>query len=317
VQICISVFCATLLWLVFPSNMELSQQQKIPRLADGRPDLQGNWDYSSIIPLERPLTDRGNQLLASPAISLDRESSPDLSAEYTESAAPMVGSSRSEAWPEIKPSSNRGSLITSPDSGRIPTLTRQGQSRINGLRQAADTNLGVEARPLTERCLIGSNSGPPMIPGAIDNLVQVIQAGDHVIIHNQSVNSTRIIALRTARSSRYMRQRGGDSIGFWDGDTLVIETTNFVTPTAFAHSSDQLSLQEKFWLINASTLGYEFTVSDTSTWSEIWTARLEMRRTATPVREHACHEENDDLKQVMADSRRLELLEENDLDDES
>ncbi len=112
VQICMGVFCATLLWFVLPSNMELPQQQKIPRLADGRPDLQGNWDYSSIIPLERPLTDRGNQLLASPAISLDRESSPDLSAEYTESATPMAGSSRSEAWPGVKPGSNRGSLIT-------------------------------------------------------------------------------------------------------------------------------------------------------------------------------------------------------------
>ena len=140
---------------------------------------------------------------------------------------------------------------------------------------------GPEDRGVGERCILGFNSGPPMLPSAYNNNVQIFQTGDHVALLNEMVHNTRIIPLDgRPHLPGGVRQWVGDSRGRWQGDTLVVETTNFHGETAFPNSGPDLRLTERFSRPDASTLLYEFTVDDPSTWTKPWTVQVPMKQSS-------------------------------------
>ena len=202
----------------------------------------------------------------------------------------------------------RTSLITDPPTGRIPELTEAAQQKNAERRELARLAEGIEVRPLAERCIMGFNSGPPMIPSAYNNNVQIVQTDDYFLIHNEMVHNVRPVRLADTAHRDTPRKWEGDSVGTWEGDTLVIETRNFARETAFGNSSANMHLIEKFWMIDADTLGYEFTVEDPTTWTAPWTVMFPMRRGELPIYEYACHEGNYSMAGILAGWRRLESL---------
>ncbi len=269
-------------------------QGKFPRLADGMPNLQGTWDFRTITPLQRPLEFGDREVLtAEEAAAFEAARQEQLDRDnFTDTS---TTGDYNQFWydrgSEIL-DSNRTSLITYPADGRIPKLTEQAERRNADRREAAARNAGIEARPLSERCIMGFNSGPPMLPSAYNNNVQLVQAGDHFVIHNEMVHNARIVKMGAGGYRETPRDWEGDSIGHWDGDTLVVETRYFARATSFGNSSANMELTEKFWLIDSDTLGYEFTISDPTTWTDSWTVMFPMRRAAGPIYEYACHEGN-------------------------
>jgi hypothetical protein len=273
----------------------------IPRLDNGLPDLQGTWDFRTITPLQRPeqygdlevlSADQAVEFEIARRVELDRDNFTDetTTGDYNEFWYDR-GSEILESF--------RTSLITSPANGRLPEMTEFAQNLAAESRSAAALNEGIEVRPLSERCIMGFNSGPPMLPSAYNNNVQLVQTADHVLIHNEMVHNARIVKMDTEQHLDSPRKWEGDSIGYWDGDTLVVETRNFAGATSFMNSSENMELLEKFWLIDAETLGYEFT-----------TAMFPMVRAQEPIYEYACHEGNYSMAGIMAGWRTLEVQEE-------
>lgn len=287
-----------------------SGSSNIPRLANGQPDLQGTWDFRTITPFQRPeaLGDKAT-LTAEEAAQFeveelerrDRDNFTDTSTtgDYNEFWYDRGGEILGD---------RRTSLITDPPNGRIPALTAAAQER-NAVRQeAARLAAGIESRPLSERCIMGFNSGPPMIPSAYNNNVQLVQTDDHLLIHNEMVHNIRPVKMHTSEHRQSPRKWEGDSVGRWEGDTLIIETRHFARDTAFGNSSANMHLLEKFWLIDADTLGYEFTITDPTTWAAPWTVMFPMVRTVEPIYEYACHEGNYAMAGILGGWRRLEAL---------
>ena len=299
------------LFLVLAAPNALAQEgDDVPRLTNGLPDLQGTWDFRTITPLQRPQEFADQEVLSADQAAefeiarqeqLDRDNFTDTTTTgdynqfWYDRGTEILGS-------------NRTSLITYPPDGRIPELTEQAQERNAARREAATLNYGIEVRPLSERCIMGFNSGPPMLPSAYNNNVQLIQTGEHILIHNEMVHNARIVKMNASEHRQAPRDWEGDSIGYWDGDTLVVETRHFARATSFGNSSENMELTERFWLIDADTLGYEFTISDPTTWTDSWTAMFPMRRAVEPIYEYACHEGNYSMSAIMAGWRTQEVI---------
>ena len=287
-----------------------SPSDDIPRLANGQPDIQGTWDFRTITPFQRPedLADIDVLTEAQAAAFEDAENERRDRDNFTDTS---TTGDYNQFWydrgTEIL-DDGRTSLIVDPAHGRIPTLTDAARNRNQLRRNAAQEAAGVEVRPLSERCIMGFNSGPPMILSAYNNNVQLVQTEDFVLIHNEMVHNIRPVKMNATAHLEVPRKWEGDSIGHWEGDTLIIETRNFARETAFGNSSANMQLMEKFWMIDADTLGYEFTISDPTTWEAPWTVMFPMRRTADPIYEYACHEGNYSMAGILGGWRRLEAL---------
>ncbi len=287
-----------------------SASDDIPRLVDGHPDLQGTWDFRTITPMQRPQSLADVEVLnetdaaafeAAENVRRDRDNFTDTT---TTGDYNQFWYDRGTELLE----DGRTSLITDPANGRIPALTDAAQARNRLRREASRLAEGVEVRPLAERCIMGFNSGPPMTPSAYNNNVQLVQAGDYVLIHNEMVHNIRPVKMDATAHLEVPRKWEGDSIGRWDDDVLVVETNNFARATSFGNSSDNMHLLEKFWLIDADTLGYEFTITDPTTWEAPWTAMFPMHRAELPIYEYACHEGNYAMAGILGGWRRLEAL---------
>ena len=155
---------------------------------------------------------------------------------------------------------------------------------------------------------MGFNSGPPMIPSAYNNNLQIVQTGDYFLLHNEMIHNVRPVRLENSQHRDVPRKWEGDSIGYWEGDTMIVETKNFLRDTAFGNSSSNMQLTEKFWMIDADTLGYEFTIEYPSTWTEAWTVMFPMTRADLPIYEYACHEGNYSMAGILGGWRMLESL---------
>src|SRR4029077_5466438 len=203
----------------------------------------------------------------------------------------------------------RTSLIVDPPNGRLPAMTPEGKIRAD-LRAAElrETQFGRphadswEDRPLQERCIVGLNAGPPMTPGAYNNNVQLVQTPGYVLLVNEMVHSARIVPMDGRRHGS-IRQWKGDSIGHWEGDTLVVDTINFKRETSLDGSSANMHLVERFTRVDANTLLYEFTVDDPTMWTRPWTAVVPMTKSDDPVYEYACHEGNYAMSGILAGAR--------------
>jgi hypothetical protein len=293
-----------------------------PRTPDGQPDLQGVWDYRTITPLERP------KELGTKAFFTEEEAAKYEKTENQRQNRDLIDPEQgglfypkggvvpyNEFWYDRGnkvAGTKRTSLIVDPPDGRLPAWTPEGQKEA-GLRAAAERNdqLGHpladswEDRPLQERCLVGLNAGPPMVPGAYNNDVQLLQTPGYVVILNEMVHSARIVPL-DGRPHGSVRQWRGDSVGHWEGNTLVVDTTNFRRETSLPGSSANTHLIERFTRTDANTLLYEFTVDDPTMWTRPWTAVVPMTKSDDPIYEYACHEGNYAMSGILAGARAVD-----------
>ena len=275
----------------------------------GDPDLQGVWDFRTITPLERPGELEGKDILtAEEAAAFEQETlaarNKDQRTSDGISADRDVSNAYNQFWWDFGDTltdDRRTSLVVDPPNGRIPR--KQSTSELAALYGDRVT-AGPEDRPLWERCVIGFNSGPPMLPSAYNNNVQLFQTPDHVVILNEMVHNARIVPLDgRPHLSSDIRQQVGDSRGHWDGDTLVVESTNFLRETGFTGSGAGLHLVERFSRADADTLVYEFTVEEPENFTQPWTTVIPMRRNIEPMFEYACHEGNYGMTNLLAGAR--------------
>ena len=204
----------------------------------------------------------------------------------------------------------RTSLIVDPPDGRIPPLTAEGQkraaARAEARKQMGGPFDGPENRGLAERCIVW-NAGPPILPIGYNSNYQIVQNADYVMILTEMIHDVRIIPLDGRPPlPQGIRQLLGSSRGRWEGDTLVVETTNFTDRTAFQGSGENLHVTERFTRVSADTLKYEFTVKDPSTWAVPWSAEIPMAAITGPIFEYACHEGNYGLANNLAGARAEE-----------
>ena len=198
----------------------------------------------------------------------------------------------------------RTSLVVDPPSGRIPFKPEYQEAaqirRLNLRNGFADH---YTDRSLADRCIMGFNAGPPMVSSAYNNNVQIFQAPGYVVILNEMVHNARIIPI-DGRPHGDLRQWSGDSRGRWEGETLVVETRNFLRETSLGGSSADTYLVERFRRMDPDTVMYEFTVEDPNNFTGPWTAMMPLRRTDGPLFEYACHEGNIGMEGIMAGARR-------------
>jgi len=294
------------------------------RTADGQFDLEGVWDFSTITPLERP-SGLGNKqtFTDEEAVAFEREENLRQNRDLIDSkkggAQYLPGSviPYNEFWYERGSKivgTRRTSLIIDPTDGRIPPLTPQAKQKQDAdAAIAREEQLGrvradsPQSRSISDRCILGFNAGPPMTPGAYNNHVQIAQSPGYVTLVVEMVHDARIVPIDgRPHLPSHLRQYKGDSIGRWDGRTLVIDTTNFLRETSFRGSSASLHLVERLTRVDADTLLYEFTVDDPKTWTKPWTAAVPMKRVQTPIYEYACHEGNYALRNILSGARAAE-----------
>ena len=202
----------------------------------------------------------------------------------------------------------RTSLVVDPPDGRIPALTAAARDRQAAARaRARGRTDGPEDRGISERCLVGFNSGPPMTPSYYNNNVQIFQSPGYVALLNEMIHNVRVIPVaRSPHAPSAVRQLTGDSRGRWDRDVLVVETTNFTDKSAFRGASEKLRLVERFRRVDRNTLLYQFTIDDPDTWTRPWTVEFPMRKTADRIYEYACHEGNYGMFNILSGARAEE-----------
>ena len=317
---------------------------RVPRLPDRHPDLGGTYNLATLTPLERPrgqnatLTKEEVQKLE--GANIDRRSRGDAPLAGDRSAPPVGGVGRgggaggavggyNSFWLDPGTTYNmvdgqyRTSIVIDPPDGRVPALTTEGQKRFvreyseGGEANSADKDLDStpgayddpERRPLAERCLLGfgSTSGPPTLNnGGYNNLHQIVQTADSVMILTEMVHDARIVRMNAPHLPKNFRLWLGDSVGHWEGDTLVIDTTNFTDKTHFRGSTENLHVVERLSRTGSRSLIYRFTVEDPATWTRPWTGEMTWSLTDEHIYEYACHEANYPLANTLRGARVAE-----------
>ena len=307
-----------LLVVVFAAGAQgQTDDSLVPRLSNGRPDLQGIWDYRTMTPLERPVDLQGKSVFTDEeAAEFLREALDNRNADRRDGTdrSAGIGSDVERAYNDVwwdygRPLTDdkRTSVIIDPPDGRIPYTTEarlEESSRFD--RFFAIVAAGPEDRGLWERCI---TRDLPRLSGAYNNNFQLFQTEEYVAILNEMVHEVRMIPLdKRSHVSEHIRQWQGNSVGHWDGDTLVVETRNFTDKTNFRGSRANLLLVERFTRLDTDTLLYEFTVEDSSVWTREWTAAVPMVRNDGRMYEYACHEGNYGMVGILAGARADEKM---------
>jgi hypothetical protein len=322
----------------------VSGQAKPPRTPDGHPDLQGVYDLATLTPLERaagqPLVQTDDEAARLEKLVADRKFRAGLPTKGDRSAPPKGGDGSTGAAGNVGGYNNfwidngtryvtvdgrkRMSIIVDPPDGRVPPLTEAARqraartSRPTADQQSREDDPGFdptpgayddpERRPLGERCLVGfgSTSGPPALPVLYNNLHQIVQTPDSVIIMNEMVHDARVVRMNAPHLPKTVRRWLGDSVGRWEGDTLVVDTTNFTDKTRFRGATENLHVVERFSRLDAKTLLYRFTIEDPATWASAWTGEYTWPATDEHLYEYACHEANYALLNILRGARLKE-----------
>ncbi len=284
-----------------------------PRTADGQPDLQGIWNSVTATPLERPADLAGKAFFTpAEAAAYAKKMREQANVDRPEARRPGDPGGYNEAWFDRATStvkSLRTSLIVDPPDGKIPPLTAEGERRAAGCgkeRREHATD-GPEYRTLNERCILWGTAGPPMMPAGYNSNYQILQSPGYVTIVIEMIHEVRQIPLDGhPHLPSSVRQWMGDSRGHWEGNTLVVDTTNFTDKTRFRGASENMHLTERFTRTDAETIQYEFTVDDPTAFTKPWTAAMNMTRTQGPIYEYACQEGNYALVDILAGARVTE-----------
>ena len=287
-----------------------------PRTPDGQPDLQGFWNNSTLTPLERPKELAGKQVLTEEEAAayqnrlLEEADAPNPNANGLPLGL-QVGRSLGASWFERGKlvEDRRTSLIVDPPDGRVPPMTpaAQKQAAARAQQRRLHPSDGPEDRSLTERCLVWPSAGPPMLPTGYNSNYQIVQGPGYVMILVEMIHDVRLIPLDgRPHLAPGIHQWLGDSRGHWEGNTLVVDTTNFTGKTTFRGSSENMHLVERFTRTDAETIRYEFTVDDPATFTKPWTAEIPMRKVSGPIYEYACSEGNYSLPDILKGARAEE-----------
>ena len=301
------------------SQAPSSERQRgapIPRLSDGRPDMQGYWTNQTFTPLERPAQFKDKEFFT-PAeaeafaqralddvrdVPRGEQVKSDADIHYDDGIWLLEGYRKGAML--------RTSIITDPPDGRIPPLTEEGRRRAQA---RADARKGVgpfdsaQARGLSERCIYWAHEGPPILPTGYNSNVLIVQAPNTFVIQPEMMPVARTVPLdgRPILGSA-LRAYRGDWRGRWEGDTMVIDTTNYSEKTAWRGASEHMTVVERLTMTGPASIRYQFTVTDPSTWTRPWSGEYEMTRIDGPLFEYACHEGNYQLPSILKGARRAE-----------
>jgi alkylhydroperoxidase family enzyme len=310
---------------VLALSFSLAAFAQIPRGPDGHPLLEGTWNSASLTPLERPAS-LGTKGFYTPAeaATYEKKKVDEVNRDRRDGPAEVdVGRSYNELFYDrgTRLARNlRTSLIVDPPDGRIPPMTSEARARLKAAQAyfAAHPADGPEDRPLPDRCIMFSQSGPPMIPGNYNNNYQIVQTRDSIAILAEMGNQVRVIPLdggvhSAGVSQTAINQWTGDSHGHWEGDTLVVETSNFKfnERSRFGVQYEggltdrNLHITERFTR-GKDSIAYRATISDPTIYTRPWTFEVSMERSDGPLYEYACHEGNYGLAGVLAGARAEE-----------
>ena len=329
---------------VWLAPVAAAQNGDIPRTPGGRPDLSGTYDVSTLTPMERPtelgekmgLTEEEAAEVAAGARQRDerrhRRSDPNRGAppqggDGSRGASGNVGGYNG-FWIDNGNGAFqvdgqwRTSILIDPANGRYPPRVDGLDSGRRGTRRANDGTAfwleagldapgpydDMEQRPYAERCILGfgSTAGPPMLPALYNNHKRIVQSEDTVMILIEMVHDARIVRMNAEHDPPEIKKWLGDSIGWWEGDTLIVETTNFVDRPAFRQGTGKMTVTERFRMESADRLIYSFTVEDPTVWTRPFTGEYAWPRSDNKVFEYACHEANYALEGIMHGARLLE-----------
>lgn len=289
----------------------------LPRTADGRPDLGGVWNFTTNTPLERPKEMGTRQRLTEAEIA-KRE---DQARQTRVDAAPREGDpgTYNRFWTDQPRVTTRTSMIVDPPDGRLPALTpwaQNVQARFAASRKGVDDDSptpggwvdAIGPHGLSVRCIVGFNAGPPMTGSGYNANVQIFQTPDTVVLLNEMIHSARVVTMDgRPHLPVAVRQWSGDPRGRWEGNALVVETSNFERVVSdFASdrpAGSAMRVTERFSLMDKDTMLYRYTVDDPSWFTKPWTAEIEMVRSDQPLYEYACHEGNISMKGILSGAR--------------
>jgi hypothetical protein len=290
-----------------------------PRTPDGQPDLQGHWTNDSYTPLERPEA-LGEKELYTPEEAtkflqsrIDRLNSQPANAVHYDDAIWQA-----ENYDKV--ANQRTSIIFEPRNGRLPPLTAAARERLPrqlAAQRGKEPSESAKDRSLGERCISWGNVGPPMIPPTYNANIEIMQAPGVVILRYEMMHDTRVVYLDgRAHPPASVQWMAGHSVGHWEGETLVVDTTNFTDDTNFRGSpantrqdifgTSNMHVVERFTRTGADTIDYRFTVEDPDTWTTPWSGAETIRRSDAEIYEFACHEGNYGLRNILSAQRAAE-----------
>ncbi|HEV2200045.1 MAG TPA: hypothetical protein VGR73_09500 [Bryobacteraceae bacterium] len=289
-----------------------------PRTADGHPDMQGVWTNNTVTPLERPKGLAAKEFYTEEELAANQKKEHDRLALNEEEGRPtepgtaadvhydfaQFGLDRAQAklvW------DRRTSLIVGPE-GRLPPMTPEARKRLadRAAKNKGHELDGPENRPLGARCIARANVGPPLLPAAYNSNLQIVQGAGYVAIEAEMIHDTRIIPTdgRSHMPSN-IRQWYGDSVGHWEGNTLVVDTTNFSEENPFP-AAQNLHVVERLTRVDPDTILYQFTVDDPGMWTKPWSGELPITKIQGQLYEYACHEANYPLANTLRGARLAE-----------
>ena len=298
-----------------------------PRTADGHPDLQGFWANNNATPLERPKELAGRESLTNEEVAALKKKAHEMFSGNGDAAfgdnlfetvlANVRGTKKgfksvdgetgdySSVWNDERDWNNRTSLITDPPDGRLPAMTPEGKARRDANAEARQRPAATpEDRALQERCI---TYGSPQLVAGYQSYYQVVQTPKSVVIMTEMIHDTRAIQLDAGpHLPSAVRQWFGDSRGHWEGDTLVVDTTNYKPRSFMSVSSEKLHVVERFSRSDPETLKYEITINDPGTWTKPWSLMIPLKRSPKPVYEYACHEGNIGMVGILKGARAEE-----------
>lgn len=283
------------------------------RTPDGQPDIQGVWNNATITQLERPAELAGKAFFTPVEAAAYEKAWLEQNNRDRRAGdgASDVAGAYNQAWfdrgSKVVPTL-RTSLIVDPADGKIP-YSQEGLKRLAAAAEYSKAHPadGPEDLALTDRCLLWGTAGPPMLPGPYNDNYQIFQTPGYVVILVEMIHDVRIIPLDgRPHLPATIRQWMGDSRGYWEGNTLVVETTNFTSKSHFRGATENMRLIERFTRTDPNTLTYEFTVTDPATFTKPWSGSVPMAKAAGPIYEYACHEGNYAVPGVLGGARAQE-----------
>jgi len=284
---------------------------KVSRTASGQPDLQGEWSIASLTTLERPAA--LTSLAVSEAQAKDFEATQDGTPNIPDD---VTGQKQSEWWDRGAALARldgqiRSSWLIDPADGRLPYSPAGAKALQAAQAAAAQSFDNPESRPTTERCLMGphGSTGAPLQNTSYSNFYQIVQTADYVVIAAEINHDVRIIPLRAAASPSAARSWSGVSVGHWEGDALVVETSQFSEGSGWRapsrlYLSPNARVTERFTRTSPTEIRYEYTVEDPAVFTRVWRGEMPMTRTAARIYEFACHEGNYSLSGILAGGRQ-------------
>jgi hypothetical protein len=303
-----------------PSGFDqaMAEESSVPRTADGRPDLSGFWNNASFTPLERPreLGDKAfyteeefDEVVEQRVAGRERQTEPGTTADVHYDFGQFGLTQGQDGFVR----NLRTSLIVDPPDGRIPPMTAEGEAlqaaRAEARRQRGAMTDRVQNMSLPTRCIIWG-ADPPMLPIGYNSHLHIVQEPNHVMSVVEMMQDVRRIPLDgRPHLSEHIRQLKGSSRGWWDGDTLVVETRNLTDRTAFRGASENVVVTERFTRVSEDMMLYEFTVDDPTVWERPWSGEVPMMRVDGPIFEFACHEHNYGVTNTLRGARAEEAAE--------